>query len=252
MNHRSLSSRARLLASCLAGATLTLGLGATGCGGGLAPGDYVLLRVAFSQEEPTFTCFPNDDIPPSVSEDVYEARQATTFILYRGANERFYLDAGLYVVEGTGDGSAFEFKGESVDVSYLGGGTIFDSDHDGIDDSEDDFVDSDGDGIADFEDPDVDVDMDGEHDLQVDALVDADGDGEDDRYVELTGDTALTTTRDTTISLKLAGDVVSGTLTSRETTACDGTSCMGFDAFDCTRTRSFTGARIDTASLSVD
>lgn len=238
--------------SLIAAASLALGLGAAGCGGGIAEGDYVMLRIAFSQEDPGYTCFPNDDIPPSVSEDVYESRAALTALLYRLPAERYYLDLDTYALEGTGDGSAFEFRGESVDVSYLGGGTIFDSDHDGIDDSEDDFIDSDEDGIADFEDPDVDVDGDGEHDLQADALVDADGDGEDDRYVELTGDTKLTTTRTTTVTLTLTGDVVSGGLTARETTACDGSSCMGFEPFDCTRTRSFTGARIDTASLSVD
>lgn len=99
----------------VAGASAAL----VGCGG-IGPGDYVVYRVAFSQEEQSAGCYPNGQIPPDVVEDTTSFRAAETVILYGGAEEKFYLDVSGETIAGVATDDGFAFDANSVDVSYEG------------------------------------------------------------------------------------------------------------------------------------
>lgn len=111
-----------------ASALIVLGAAGLGCGG-LGPGDYVLFRVAFSEQvEQTDGCFGVNGIPPNEELDQSNFRQSSLFIIY-GATEagedKLFLDTGEITVEGYEKDDLFVFAGESTDVDFTevnGGG----------------------------------------------------------------------------------------------------------------------------------
>ena len=91
-----------------------------GCGG-IGPGDYVIYRVAFSEQRQSAGCYPNGQIPPNVLEDSSTFRAADTIIIYGGMDEKFYLDAGGgQTLAGVATDDGFSFDGSDVDVTYQG------------------------------------------------------------------------------------------------------------------------------------
>jgi len=104
----------------LGGALLTaLGSLSLGCGG-IAPGDYIIYRVAFAEESKSTGCYyPFDAVQPDDKSDSTTFLGKSQFILYAGLEDVYYLDVGGDVVlEGTGDGDTFQFSGKTVDVNY--------------------------------------------------------------------------------------------------------------------------------------
>jgi hypothetical protein len=88
-----------------------------GCGG-VGPGDYVVYRVSFSEIEQASSCYPDKYVPPDVRSDSSTLRASGTYILYAGAEDKFYLDTGDSTLEGTQDGDKYTFEGKAVDVDY--------------------------------------------------------------------------------------------------------------------------------------
>ncbi len=220
-----------------------LSLLATACGG-LGAGDYVVYRIAATEGSLGSDCNADDD-------DSSTLRDTVSAVLYvaGGEEDQPLLDFGGDVLTGSETDDGYTFSGSTVDREPFGGQTIFDSDHDGVDDVDDPMVDSDADGEEDFTDADVDVDMDGLHDLLEDDIVDLDGDGEDDRIVT-SGESVLITTLALDVSLTIDGETVSGTAKIKTSVACDG-PCDGFDASSCTVTQDFVGVQIDDALLDL-
>jgi hypothetical protein len=86
---------------------------AIGCGG-IGPGDYVIYRVAVGEAALSGDCDDNPD-------DSSTFRDSSTFILYAGPGEKFYLDAGQNgTLEGTASDDGFKFAGKSVEVEDVG------------------------------------------------------------------------------------------------------------------------------------
>jgi hypothetical protein len=84
----------------------------------VGPGDYVVYRVSFSELEQGSSCYPDKFVPYDVRSDSTTLRSSDTFILYAGAEDKFYLDTGDTTLEGTQDGDKYSFEGKAVDVSY--------------------------------------------------------------------------------------------------------------------------------------
>jgi hypothetical protein len=216
-------------------------------------GDYTVFRIA-SVSSPKLSGQCGQD-PDATSTHKSTFRAGATLLAYgvpTAAGDQLYLDVGGEVLVGAlqADGS-YEFKGSVTDTQTLGGQSIIDSDHDGIDDNDETIVDADGDGLNDkAEDPMVDTDADTLDDRFSDSLVDADQDGKDDRFVTLPGDTTVTTKNNLTISFTPAGKAIAGDSVDVATTSCDG-ECVGFDAVSCTTTISFVGIEIDDQSIAV-
>ncbi len=227
---------------------LALGIGflcalvAPACGG-IGAGEYAVYRIASREQAVSGDC---------TKEDSTTLLSPGSLVLYvaGGESDTPLLDIAGAVLPGEETDEGFQFNGKEVDKDTFGGQTLVDSDHDGLDDNgDDDFVDSDADGIEDFEDPDVDVDGDGLDDLFQDDIVDADGDGEDDRYVELGGDTLITSIS-YSVSLSIDGQTVSGTTNVTSSTSCEGT-CTGFDGSTCTGAAKFIGVEVEDAVIDV-
>ncbi len=93
-----------------------LGALSGGCGG-LGPGDYVVYRVAQSELVDSSSCPGYDD--PSQKSDSSTFLSTSTFILYAGLEDVYYLEAeGQATLEGTEDGGTYSFSGKTVDVEY--------------------------------------------------------------------------------------------------------------------------------------
>jgi len=242
-----------------AGAAISL-LGLIGCQSGaeVVPGDYSVFRIAsVNAGKESGDCGTVDPNPTTTHKSTF--RVGATFLAYgisTTTGDDLYLDVGGEVLTGElqADGS-YEFKGVTTDTQVTGGKTIFDSDHDGIDDNTDTMIDADGDGLDDkFTDTMVDVDGDGLDDRNADNLVDADGDGLDDREVVLPGDTTITTVSTLTITFTPADKAIAGTGVTNVRTTCDG-KCTAFDAanlgINCTTSTAFVGIQIEDASVSV-
>ena len=87
--------------------------------GGISAGDYVIYRVAFDEQDLSSGCyFPNDGPGPNEKSDSSTILDGTTFILYAGPEDTFYLDTGSAILEGTADGDVYSFSGKVVDVNY--------------------------------------------------------------------------------------------------------------------------------------
>jgi hypothetical protein len=235
-------------------------LGLAGCQSGaeVVPGDYSVFRIAsVDAGKQTGDCGTVDPNPTSTHKTTFRA--GSTFLAYgisTTTGDDLYLDIGGEVLPGElqADGS-YQFRGVTTDTQVTGGKTIFDSDHDGIDDNVDTMVDADGDGIDDKQqDPMVDVDGDGIDDRGADNLVDLDGDGLDDREVVLPGDTTITSVSTLTITFTPADKAIAGTGVTNVKTSCDG-KCTAFDeaslGINCTTSTAFVGIQIGDASVSV-
>jgi len=232
-----------------------LSLTAAGCGGGIENGDYLLLRVAFSDLKEDASCYANDEIPKEIKNDTTSFRSGSTFVLYRGPEEAYYLDLEEVVMEGTREGDNFTFEGESVDVEYQGGipaVVITDSDQDGIDDNDDPMVDADKDGQDDkFQDDYVDIDADGEDDRFEDQEVDVNGDGVDDRFTIVTPATdgdKYTSTRQQTVSFTITNENISGTVENVIKVKCSGVACPT-KLPNCTQDLEFVGTVVKDADV---
>lgn len=234
----------------------TLALAATGCGG-IESGDYLLLRVAFADSEQNASCYVDGEIPKEIKDDTTSFRSGATLILYRGPTETYYLDTETTVMEGARKDDTFTFKGESVDVEYVNGQPavlIHDSDHDGIDDNNDNEVDADKDGLDDqFQDDLVDTDNDGfdDRDEFSDDEVDVNGDGEDDRYTVVTPATdgdRYTSTNSTTVSFTISNNDITGSSEVSLKVTCEGLTCPT-TLPDCTQNVKFVGTLVKDASV---
>ena len=232
---------------------LTALAAANGCASDdLESGDYMVFRVAFSTATPDASCYVDGEIPQSIIEDTTSLRSGGTFIMYAGQAGELFLDTGSMVLEGEKDGPIYDFEGAVVDVEFpSGGGTIYDSDHDGIDDYEDPFVDADLDGIEDGSDEFVDVDLDGLDDRYEDDIVDANNDGLDDNIVELTAGYKFKDTRKYDIEIEISDDVVTGETKTTIQSTCEGTGCPLSYGAKCVVKGEFEGVIIEDAQVDV-
>lgn len=245
------SARRLLARATILGALTAL----TSACGGLGPGDSVYYRVAFDALKAGAECFPNDQIPESIKDDVNSFRSGTTLILYVAGDEEALLDVNGQVLSGSIDSDTYEFSGTEIDVDYPPGQTILDSDGDGLEDGVNDpLVDADMDGLADdlATDMMVDTDADMLDDRIDDPLVDANMDGEDDRYREV-GASALKfiETDSTNVSMTVDGDTVSGTVRIANSDTCEGTTCpMDYDT-SCSYSTTFKGIEVEDVDLAI-
>lgn len=103
-------------------ALLVLGAAGLGCGG-IGPGDYVLFRVGFSeQEKKTKGCYgPSGAVPANEGSDKTNFRGSSLFIIY-GATEdgedKLFLDTGETTIDGYEEAGGFIFTGNSTDVDF--------------------------------------------------------------------------------------------------------------------------------------
>jgi len=233
---------------------LTALAAANGCASDtLDSGDYMVFRVAFTSSTPAASCYVDGEIPMSIVEDTTSLRSGGTFIMYAAEEGGLYLDTGDMVLEGEKNGPRYDFDGKTVDVEYPNvEGQIYDSDHDGIDDYQDDFVDADGDGLEDTTADDfVDVDLDGLDDRYDDPLVDANGDGIDDNYVDLQATYKFKDSRELQFKVTVDGDVVTGKTKTIIRSTCEGTGCPLEYGAECTVKGEFDGVVIDDAQVDV-
>ena len=98
---------------------LALGMLAATSGCGIAPGDYLIYRVAFADVALTPDCF-GGTVPADEAEDSSTLRDSGTFVLYVGANDKFYLDTGSETLEGAESGDGYGFAGQFKDVTING------------------------------------------------------------------------------------------------------------------------------------
>lgn len=217
----------------------------------LEEGDYMVFRVAFSSSTPEANCYQKGEIPASIKEDSTSLLGGGTYIMYATEVGGYFLDAGSTVLAGELDVDTYEFRGDITDVEVPVGTTIFDADHDGIDDSMDDAIDADGDGIDDQQDDLVDVDNDGLDDRFEDNLVDANNDGVDDRIVEVPAPHKFRSVRDYRVDMVIANDVVTGETRTTLTNTCEGTDCPEDYNTQCRVTGTFEGVVIEDAQVDV-
>lgn len=98
----------------LAGAASLVG----GCGG-LAPGDYVIYKVALDEPSKSSGCYyPETGPDPNTKSDSSTARAPATWILTAGPDDVFYLDTGKAVLEGQASGDGYTFDLKTTDVNY--------------------------------------------------------------------------------------------------------------------------------------
>jgi len=90
-----------------------------GCGG-FGPGDYRVYRVGFEQSEPQENCFASGAVPLDIQDDTSNLYASGTFVVFIGADESFYLDAGSSILRGTESGDTIDFVGNNTDVTVEG------------------------------------------------------------------------------------------------------------------------------------
>lgn len=226
---------------------------ANGCASDdLGTGDYMVFRVAFSNATPGASCYVDGEIPMSIVEDSTSLRSGGTFIMYAAEEGGLYLDTGSMVLEGEKDGDVYEFDGKEIDVEFPAGTTIFDSDHDGIDDGVDPLVDANGNGIDDdYDEVPIDMDGDGLDDRYEDTIVDANMDGLDDRIIDLPAGYKFKDSREYKINIEVANDVVQGNTKTIISSSCEGTGCPLEYGATCTVKGEFEGVIIDDAQVDV-
>lgn len=112
-----MSSRTSLRWILRSAAITALGALSMGCGG-IDPGEYIIFRVAFSSPESKGDCAVGD---PNTDSDSSSFLSSSTFIIYAGLEDAYYLDAsGQATLEGTADGDVYTFEGESNDINFSG------------------------------------------------------------------------------------------------------------------------------------
>lgn len=219
--------------------------------GGLGPGDLVAYAVAIEESRPSSECYAGGEIPDSIKDDRTTLRDGAVFVLYVAGDEEALLDIGGAVLTGTIDGDDYAFSGSDTDVEYGSGALIYDSDHDGMEDSMDSFVDADMDNLDDNTTDDlVDVDNDGSDDRFGDT-VDIDMDGQDDRYVDVPSDTKYTQTSRIVINMTVDGDTISGEAQRILSQECSGSQCPMDYAASCTVGTSFKGVEVEDPEVSI-
>lgn len=251
----------RLASILLTLAVCPVALVAVGCAGDtVGVGDYKAYRLASAEAKLSGDCFTDDPTEDSST----NLKAGSTVMVYNapeGDEDEYYLDVGGTIFPGElNDDGSYEFKGENK-VIELDGETILDSDHDGTEDGDDDFIDADADASPDYPVPTdplamvdtfVDVDSDG-FDDRTDDLdgVDQDNDGIDDRQVFIPNGTEFTTKQVYTVELLPEGGKVTGTLTLNTDSTCSGGECATFQPFKCKSTTEFVGVEIDPESVSL-
>ncbi len=113
-------SRGKSLLSGMAIAAV--GALASSCGGGIGPGDYVVLRLAYSSPTYSSTCPQGDE------KDTSTADTGVTEYLFAGPKQTFYLDTGSSgtsdtVLAGTSTSSGYTFAGTTTEVTPGIGGS---------------------------------------------------------------------------------------------------------------------------------
>jgi hypothetical protein len=103
-----------------------LALGATACAS-IAPGDYVVYRIGFSDTQLGADCFDDEDPPPDIADDESTFYGGATFVVFRGAEDSFFLDIGEAMLAGSKDKGDYTFRGRSVDVYFDGDNRFQDS-----------------------------------------------------------------------------------------------------------------------------
>jgi hypothetical protein len=108
-------SLVRTLNPCAA--ALALGVLTAGCG--IGPGDYIMYRVAASEQDRSTGCY-GDTIPPNVKSDSSTFRSSSTWIIYANATEEdaYYLDIGDATMEGVESDAGYTFSGKTIDIEY--------------------------------------------------------------------------------------------------------------------------------------
>ena len=96
-----------------------LALGASACAS-IAPGDYAVYRIGFAQAELNDDCFAGEEPSPDLIDDESSFYGGGTFVIFRGADDSYFLDTSAVLLEGSKDGSDFTFRGSSSDVNYAG------------------------------------------------------------------------------------------------------------------------------------
>lgn len=86
----------------------------------LGPGDYRVYRVAFEQVTLESNCFDSGAVPVDTMDDSSSLFVSGTYVLFVGANDKYYLDTGTTALEGTGSGESFTFSGASTVVEIDG------------------------------------------------------------------------------------------------------------------------------------
>lgn len=89
------------------------------CACTVAPGDYVIIRLASATPEQSTSCYPNMVIPEGEAEDSTNFRTGGSIAVYAVDAETVYLEYDVLSIEGTRDGKDYAFSGTDVDVEYI-------------------------------------------------------------------------------------------------------------------------------------
>jgi hypothetical protein len=99
---------------------LALGMlaGIGGCQ--VAPGDYVIIRVANADVAESDSCYVDNMVPDSEKDDRTDFRTGGSISIFAADTETYFLEidnmGSATSIEGTRDGGDYSFSGESVDV----------------------------------------------------------------------------------------------------------------------------------------
>lgn len=96
-----------------------ISLGAAACAS-IAPGDYAVYRIGFSETELGSDCYDGEDPPPDIIDDESTFYAGGTFVIFRGADDGYVLDAQEGLLTGTRDSGEYVFRGRASDVYYQG------------------------------------------------------------------------------------------------------------------------------------
>jgi hypothetical protein len=116
-NGSSFLLRGTAIAGVIASVVAVVGTSVSGCGG-IGPGDYVIYRVSYGELSRSSGCYPDKEVPADEKSDSTTYRTGTSFILYAGAEDAFYLDTGEKTLQGTKSSDTYAFAGKAVDVEY--------------------------------------------------------------------------------------------------------------------------------------
>lgn len=90
--------------------------------GPVAPGDYVVYRVAFETGSVSPDCYGDGEVPDDIAFDTSTFRSGATFVVWRTVDDQYFLDNGGLLIAGTDQGSgSFVFTGTSTDVEVTEG-----------------------------------------------------------------------------------------------------------------------------------
>ncbi|MEZ4452409.1 MAG: hypothetical protein R3B09_23285 [Nannocystaceae bacterium] len=103
-------------------ALTVLALSTALCACTVAPGDYVIVRVASADQEVSMSCYGGNPVDKNIAEDTSDLRAAGSFALFAADKENFFLEIdhgdGLDSIAGVRDGKDYSFEGTSVNVDY--------------------------------------------------------------------------------------------------------------------------------------